>query len=256
MPLSQQFLSSIQRIDSFKNVFKAYLDQDYTSVAQEQEEQIREEQVELITSTKITNHFESILIKNKGKKYSTVKSYSRYDDPIISDEPYRGKSRIHADIEVGKQERVVEDFVKYCFLKPFKRRSDIAGKTGTEENLDDRFISICIAIMRLESGFNIDAAAGTTSAASYGQFVKKTGRFYGIDNENLWDFIPNIKALIDHTLDNKDRADKKKQSEDYIYAYHHDGSTLKTVGPERGIDLSKKHVMPKVDKIELLVSSF
>lgn len=239
-----------QQLESYKDVFKAYLNKDYTSVSDSAEASTAF--IASVTSPDITNHFESVLVKRKGFRYKNVKSYSHYNDKIVSVNPYRGTSRIHADISIDQQERVIEDFVRLCRISKFRRLSSRPKNTGKLVTLDDHFIAICIAIMRIESGFNIDASAGTTSAAGYGQFVRKTGKAYGITDNNIWDFVIQVSALINHTLDNKDLAKIKNQSDDYIYAYHHDGPSL-AFG---GLKLSREKVMPFVDKIEPLVETF
>lgn len=49
--------------------------------------------------------------------------------------------------------------------------------------LSSRQTAHMLAITRAESEFNPDAAAGTTSAYGLGQFVKDTGKDYGIHTQ-------------------------------------------------------------------------
>lgn len=243
----------INRLEKAKEPIKAYLSLGYTSVSDVVSENTSIENEPVIQPTdNVTNHFEPILNKKRGGIYRIIKPYSHYKDPIVSNENYRGRSRVWADADLEVQERVVEDFVKIMRSEPFKRRSPTPQYNGKTETLDERFISLCIAIMRIESGFNLDAAAGTTSAASLGQFVKGTRTAYGIGKSNLWDFNANARALINHTLDNRDYARKKGQGEEYIYAYHHDGPSL----AYDGLKLSVEKVMPMISKIQPLVRSF
>ena len=107
-----------------------------------------------------------------------------------------------------------------------------------------------LAIARHESGFNPDAAAGSTSASGIGQFVDSTGEKYGLTLENVFEIKENTLALISiFTKEYARSADKKGLTgidrEIRIYALHHDGPSLKYGGEE----LSRLHIIPWVDKI-------
>jgi hypothetical protein len=57
---------------------------------------------------------------------------------------------------------------------------------------------------RHESGFNPDAAAGTTSASGLGQFVDDTTAAYGINtNTQRFDAADGSDAMVRHYLENK-----------------------------------------------------
>jgi putative chitinase len=53
-----------------------------------------------------------------------------------------------------------------------------------------------LAIAHTESGFNPDAAAGTTSASGLGQFVDKTGEAYSLNDNNRWDVNAQADSLV------------------------------------------------------------
>tara|TARA_R100001129_G_scaffold50971_1_gene35252 strand:+ start:135 stop:1313 length:1179 start_codon:yes stop_codon:yes gene_type:complete len=171
------------------------------------------------------------LYATKGKEYrkSKVKKYSYLNDPLVKGGT-RGNSRIHGDASIETQNTVISRIIK----------------KGVEERLSVRDIAIVLAIAKHESGFNPDAAAGTTSARGIGQFVNSTGSDYGINSGNQWDLDTQVDALIKHTKDNKRRAINNKKGEEYIYKYHHDGPKL----DYGGLSISKNKVMPLVTKFE------
>ena len=169
------------------------------------------------------------LYAKKGKAYkdSQIVSHSYVKDAIVEG-GVRGNSRVHGDASIETQNTVIDRIVT----------------KGREEGLTDRQIAMTLAIAKHESGFNPDAAAGTTSARGLGQFVNKTGKAYGITKDNQWDLDTQVDALIAHTKDNYKLADGKDEA--YVYAYHHDGPSLKY----GGLKISKNKVIPLVDKFE------
>lgn len=171
--------------------------------------------------------------KGAGYKSENIKAYSHYREPI-DDAPNRlaGNSRIWGDASAQVQSRVV----------------DILIEAAREKGLSTRETAHVLAIARVESGFNPDAAAGTTSASGLGQFIDGTGRSYGLGN-NRFDAQDGARALVDHFIDNRKLASARGQGEAYIYKYHHDGPT-RDYG---GLDLAKDKVLPFVDKYEKLL---
>ena len=126
---------------------------------------------------------------------------------------------------------------------------DTIIESAREKGLSPRETAHVLAIARVESGFNPDAAAGTTSASGLGQFIDKTGNHYHLNSRNRFDVGAQSDALVDHYIDNRTLAHKRGQGEEYIYKYHHDGPT-RDYG---GLTLSEKKVMPYVDKYERFV---
>ena len=163
-----------------------------------------------------------------GYKQSQVKSYSYYNDPIIGS-GIRGNSRRGGDASAEVQTQAINAIIS----------------EGRAQGMDDNQIALTLAIARHESGFNPDAAAGTTSAHGLGQFVDKTGKAYGLNDDNRWDLNTQAKALVAHTLDNIALAEKRGQGIEYVYKYHHDGPT-KDYG---GLGIARKSVIPMVDKM-------
>ena len=173
-----------------------------------------------------------------GAAYSSdrIKSWSHYREPIDqSDYRLHGNSRRWGDATPEVQSRVIDTIIE----------------SAREKGLTPRETAHVLAIARVESGFNPDAAAGTTSASGLGQFIDKTGNHYHLNNRNRFDVGAQSDALVDHYIDNRTLAHKRGQGEEYIYKYHHDGPT-RDYG---GLTLSEKKVMPYVDKYERFVSS-
>ncbi|MGO3127153.1 MAG: peptidoglycan-binding protein [Luteimonas sp.] len=170
------------------------------------------------------------LIQPKGAAYraSQLKGWSHYLEPII-DDPARlsGNSRIWGDATPEVQSRVIDSLVE----------------ASREAGLDARNTAHVLAIARIESGFNPDAAAGTTSASGLGQFVDKTGLSYGLNGNNRFDVDAQASALVAHFIDNRALAERRGQDEAYIYKYHHDGPAL----DYGGLALSRAKVLPLIE---------
>ncbi len=174
------------------------------------------------------------LYASKGKAYkdSEIKAYSYYNDTIKGTGP-RGSSRVHGDAPKDVQKTAIETIIA-------------EGKKAGMNNAD---IALTLAIARVESGFNPDAAAGTTSAHGLGQFVDRTGEGYGLTDENRWDVNEQARALVAHTQDNIERAEKNGRGREYVYAYHHDGPSLKY----GGLAIGRANVTPRVASFLKLV---
>ena len=101
------------------------------------------------------------LATSKGKAYKTeqIKSYSWLAiAPEIQKQPNEiaGNSRIWGDISARGQGQVIDLIIEIC----------------TRNKLSYREIAYVLLMARVESGFNPDAAAGTTSAAGIGQYTR------------------------------------------------------------------------------------
>jgi LysM repeat protein len=174
---------------------------------------------------------------SKGYKSSNIKSYSYYNKPIVFKEGgLRGNSRIAGDASEEIQRRSMEAIVEQ----------------GIASGMTDRQIGLTLAIARHESGFNPDAAAGTSSASGLGQFINNTGKAYGITDETRWDIGIQAKALVEHTLDNIKLANKRKKGEEYVYKYHHDGPT-KDYG---GLKTGRMGVSPFINRYAQFAKNF
>jgi Type VI secretion system/phage-baseplate injector OB domain/Transglycosylase SLT domain len=183
-----------------------------------------------------TSGTSGMLVTKKGAAYrdEQVVSYSHYNDPIdTSNGRLAGNSRVWGDAPPATQQASINALVN---------ESKAAG-------LSKHDTAMVLAIARVESGFNPDAAAGTTSAAGLGQFVNRTGKAYGLTDENRWDVNAQAKALVQHYADNKKLATARGQGDAYIYKYHHDGPS----GEYGGLGISENKVLPLAKQFESML---
>lgn len=176
------------------------------------------------------------MVQPRGAAYRSdrIKPWSHYREPIdAGDGGLHGESRRWGDATPQTQSRVIDHLI------------DASRDAG----LSSRETAYVLAIARIESGFNPDAAAGTTSASGLGQFIDRTGGQYGLDNANRFDVQAQSQALVQHFIDNRDLARSRGHGEDYIYKYHHDGPS-KDYG---GLGLSQREVAPYLDRYERFV---
>ncbi|OUL16964.1 hypothetical protein B0X78_03015 [bacterium AM6] len=118
------------------------------------------------------------MVQPRGAAYSSdrIKSWSHYREPIDqSDGRLHGNSRRWGDATPEVQSRVIDTLIE----------------SAREKGLTPRETAHVLAIARVESGFNPDAAAGTTSASGLGQFIDKTGNHYHLNNRNRFDVAPS-----------------------------------------------------------------
>lgn len=143
-------------------------------------------------------------------KDEQIVKHSHYKEPV-DQRPGRlaGKSRIWGDASLEVQKQVIDKLIA-------------TGKAG---GMNVRRVAMLLAMAKIESGFNPDAAAGTTSASGLGQFIDDTGEAYGLDKSNRFDVDANAKALFAYFLTNEKLAKKRGKPDVWVYKYHHDGPT-------------------------------
>ncbi len=183
------------------------------------------------------NDIYTSMVQPPGAAYrsSQIESWSHYREPIDrTDGRLHGESRRWGDASAEVQSRVIDSLIE----------------SSREAGLTPRETAHVLAIARVESGFNPDAAAGTTSASGLGQFIDKTGKHYGLNNANRFDVDAQSDALVAHFVDNRNLARSRGQGEDYIYKYHHDGPS-KDYG---GLGLAQRKVAPHLDEYEQFVN--
>jgi len=171
----------------------------------------------------------------RGGAPREVARHSHYNDPIQHpDGEPSGISRRYGDADRDTQRRCM----------------DLVIEKGRERGMSDHEIALTLAITRVESGFNPDAAAGSTSASGLGQFIDRTGRPYGLDAGNRWNAGAQADALVRHTQDNmalaRSRGHGGADLDRYTYAYHHDGPSL----AYGGLALADRHVVPRIAMYE------
>lgn len=176
------------------------------------------------------------MVQPAGAAYrsSQIEPWSHYREPIDESRALHGLSRRWGDASPEVQSRVIDSLIE----------------SSRDAGLTPRETAHVLAIARVESGFNPDAAAGTTSASGLGQFIDRTGKHYGLNNANRFDVDAQSDALVAHFVDNRNLARDRGQGEDYIYKYHHDGPT-KDYG---GLGLSQRKVAPHLDEYEQFVN--
>ncbi|QAU25505.1 lytic transglycosylase domain-containing protein [Dyella sp. M7H15-1] len=182
-------------------------------------------------------NYDAILVKRAAPAYrdSQIVTHSHYRLSIDT-KPGRlaGNSRRAGDASKQVQMQVI----------------DILVEKARAHRLSREDIAMVLAMTRHESGFNPDAAAGTTSASGLGQFVDQTATAYGIrTDEQRFDAEQGAEAMVEHYLENKRLAQnggaKGRNLFIDIYAYHHDGPSLAYGGRQ----ISESSVMPWFDTI-------
>ena len=165
--------------------------------------------------------YEKLYVNKKGWIPSDIKSHSYFNTPIPESDflNLHGNSRRWGDVNKRVQKKVIDTLISVCKEYGIK---------------DYDLIRIIVAIARVESGFNPDAAAGSSSAAGVGQFIRKTGEHYGLNDSNRFDIEAGCRALVAHCLDNFARAERAGYSGDKlylaIYKLHHEGSFTNDFG--------------------------
>lgn len=178
----------------------------------------------------------SSMVQARGAAYRAdqVTVFSHYDDPIDHGKGrLAGRTHVWGDASPEVQSRVIDSIVS----------------ASRQAGLDAHQTAYVLAIARVESGFNPDAAAGTTSAYGLGQFIDQTAAHYGIDDNTRGDVGKQAEALVAYYVDNAALAKSRHQGEAYIYKYHHDGPT-RDYG---GLAISEREVMPYVAGYKVFV---
>jgi LysM repeat protein len=160
----------------------------------------------------IENHPESLLSANK---YPTIPFGKKV----------KGNSRIHGDVDHETQKIII----------------DMIITIGSRYHLNYKEIAYALLICRVESGFNPDAAAGTSSAAGLSQLTvdtvsaipKRSKKYMGVELDmsggKVFDAILGSNAIVLAFIFNRALAVKWGfQSNDpkywqLIYMLHHDG---------------------------------
>jgi murein DD-endopeptidase MepM/ murein hydrolase activator NlpD len=172
-----------------------------------------------------------------------------------------GRSRVHGDIEPAMQDRVI----------------DLLIEISTRYNMAYRDIAHILLITKVESGFNPDAAAGTTSAAGLGQYTtatiteaakpsiskKRLGFKLDLSGTNVLDAERGAFGILLSYIICRDRATKyfPDSIENNIYLFHHEGwyfDPTKVTEPDRIEDIRKiikSKISPNLDVVEKFLSS-
>lgn len=171
----------------------------------------------------------------KLKAPFTIASHSHYLEELKK-EGLRGNSRIWGDATIETQHTAI--VLTTAILRANKFR---------EED-----IAFALCLLRVESGFNPDAAAGSSSASGLGQFTDRTREVLaeriGIDGKvatsNKFDAVLNILLLVPQLKECFDYARKAVGVNKYVaaYEYHHDGPS----GGSGGAEIAQREVLPRL----------
>lgn len=176
-----------------------------------------------------------ILVTSPGAEYpkEVVKKHSHYFDPITDADGLKGRSRRWGDADLAVQVQ--------CIVRLL---DELRSARFTESE-----IAFAIALCRCESGFNPDAAAGTTSASGLGQFVDRTREILckrgGVKSSDPFEVELNVICMRETLKEcfafaRKHAKPGTSRYFEYAYAYHHDGPSLESGGR----DIAKKKVLP------------
>ncbi len=154
----------------------------------------------------------NVFYAKKGAPYKKEKlvRWSHYSEPVDTRAGrVRGNSRIWGDASQDVQRHVIDSLI-------------VAAK---KKGFNIRRIAMLLAMANIESGFNPDASAGTTSASGLGQFINATGLEYGLHDGNRFDMAANVAAIIAYFKYNEKLVKKHGKPDVWVYKYHHDGPT-------------------------------
>jgi putative chitinase len=175
-----------------------------------------------------------VFVTSPGASYRDPVSYSHYNQPLESG-GIRGNSRLWGDASFETQNAAINQILE----------------VGKKSKLTNRELAFALSVARVESGFNPDAAAGTTSASGIGQLIDSTAERLGVKSEKRFDLKENVQGfikLLRNTLETSKR-DIPKGSELQIfqraYALYHDGPSLSYGGSE----IAKQKVLPNLERM-------
>ncbi len=170
-----------------------------------------------------------------------VSARSHYNEPILLEgKRVHGRSRNWGDAEQSVRLAAMNEIIQQ----------------STKAGLDKAETAFALAVARVESGFNPDAASRVSSAAGIGQFIDATAKAFGISSKQRFDLAANVKAMIAYlkqTLQEARQAIPFGNSEQifsHAYGLYHDGPSLQSGGTEIG----KTQVIPFIPSFMQLTS--
>jgi LysM repeat protein len=207
-----------------------------------------------------------LLRAKKGAQYSddSIEDWSYLHKKPKIDKPasaLAGRSRIHGDATNNVQDAVI----------------DILVEIGTRYKFSYRDIAHILLICKVESGFNPDAAAGTTSAAGLGQYTKATveeaaktwiskkrlGFILDLSGDHVFDAERGAYGVVLSFMIAKEEAieDFGKDYEPHLYLYHHEGWYFKPTkdtlasGKVKAVrSIINKSILPMIGPVAALLA--
>ncbi|MCC6610223.1 MAG: hypothetical protein IT515_11210 [Burkholderiales bacterium] len=170
----------------------------------------------------------------KGKTPATIAAESHFNEPIEhADGRPAGETRLWGDASEDVQEHAIEALVAASALF----------------GLAQREAAHVIAIARVASGFNPDAADPASSRAGLAQFDDAAAERLELAGETRFDLEANAEALVRAYIEAKKHAQKRgtagRDQDVMIYKVIHDGIE----GDHGGLEISRREVMPLVESI-------
>lgn len=162
--------------------------------------------------------------RDPGGVPERVEQYSHFSEVLKGDVAPHGRSRKWGDAPLAVQRLAAQEVIA------------VAGKLGFSRTET----AFALAVVRTESGFNPDAAAGATSASGLGQLIDSTAESLGLAPPEKFSITANVKAALLYLKECLDRAGKSSNSRSeeellaLAYAYYHDGPSLKFGGRRIG----------------------
>jgi murein DD-endopeptidase MepM/ murein hydrolase activator NlpD len=206
-----------------------------------------------------------LLRSKKGRSYSEdqITKYSYLSKKPAIDKPsgaLAGISRVHGDASPKVQDSVI----------------DMLIEIGARYKLPYRDIAHILLICKIESGFNPDAAAGTTSAAGLGQYTvatveeaakeniskKRLGFTLDLSGDNIFDAERGAFGVVLSYMVAKERAIKffHEKYENNLYLFHHQGwyfkptdENMEKSDTKEVLKIINKSILPYLDPIEKLL---
>lgn len=202
----------------------------YTRVAQNYDSYVSNKSVMSVLDSdyipkddkELVEHYASFLVKKRGGAPGQVVDWSHYDEPIDKSKALHGNSRRWGDADLVTQAKVVHEIVHGLKAQGFNKEE----------------VAYALSLAKVESGFNPDACAGTTSACGTFQFIDKTRsnleKRTGIKSDGtVAADVALFASLLKEQFDFAKSKGFEPGTTNYYkmaYAYHHDGASLKYGG--------------------------
>jgi hypothetical protein len=187
---------------------------------------------ELLTHFTLMPDF-SRFYAHKGNPPANVAPESHFNEPIEHyDGRAAGQSRLWGDASEDVQEHAIEAVVAASALF----------------GLPQRETAHVLAIARVASGLNPDAADPDNSRAGLAQFDDASAERLGVTGEARFDLEANAEALVRAFNEAKKISQRRggggREAETMIYKAIHDGPE----GDHGGLEISRREVMPLVEQ--------
>lgn len=174
-------------------------------------------------------HDRFVLSQISESTISRIIEVSRYTRDYNSEEVNR--SGVSNFLRVGAPEWMQRESVKAVLYHAKRQGLSIVDQ------------AVLLATVEVESGYNPMARAPTTSACGLFQFVRGTGRLFGLSPSECMDPWRNAEAGVEHYLANyRDKVEPKVAElrgperiyQTFVASYfmHHDGPDARVVSPE------------------------